>query len=110
VDPVHYAIRVLVPEGSLLLGHPAPAPHLGSYDPERLSYEWTGADPRVDRLQAELAELVEKGVAAGGPAGALYLAVSRAVREAAGEPPSGGELIPAGSSEGRPRLTEPWFC
>jgi radical SAM superfamily enzyme YgiQ (UPF0313 family) len=109
VDPVHYTIRLLVPEGSLLLDHPALAPHLGSYDPERLSYDWTAADPRVDRLQAELAELVERGLAAGEPAGSLYLAVSRAVREAAGEP-AGGELIPAGSVEGRPRLTEPWFC
>jgi radical SAM superfamily enzyme YgiQ (UPF0313 family) len=109
VDPVHYTIRLLVPEGSLLLDHPALAPHLGAYDPERLSYEWTAADPRVDRLQAELAELVERGLATGEPAGSLYLAVSRAVREAAGEP-AGGELIPAGSVEGRPRLTEPWFC
>jgi hypothetical protein len=32
--------------------------------------------------------------------------------EAAGLPPSraGAEPIPAGSTEGRPRLTEPWFC
>ncbi|MBW3546571.1 MAG: radical SAM protein [Actinobacteria bacterium] len=111
VDPVHYTIRLLVPEGSLLLDHPALAPYLGDYDPERLSYRWTSADPRVDRLQTELAELVERGIAAGEPAGSLYLTVSRAVRKAAGEPPAGGgELIAAGSVEGRPRLTEPWFC
>ena len=110
VDPVHYSIRLLVPEGSLLLDHPALAPYLGDYDPERLSYRWTSADPRVDRLQTELAELVEGGIAAGEPAGSLYLAVSRAVRRAAGEPSVGGELIAAGSVEGRPRLTEPWFC
>lgn len=110
VDPVHYTIRLLVPEGSLLLHHPALAPHLGDYDPDRLSYRWTSADPRVDRLQTELAELVERGIAAGEPAGSLYLAVSRAVRRAAGEPADGGELIAAGSVEGRPRLTEPWFC
>ncbi len=110
VDPVHYTIRLLVPEGSLLLDHPAMAAHLGDYDPERLSYEWTAADPRVDRLQAELAQLVEQGLAAGEPNGSLYLAVSRVVHAAAGEPPAAGELIAAGSVEGRPRLTEPWFC
>ena len=110
VDPVHYTIRLLVPEGSLLLDHPALAPYLDDYDPERLSYGWTSPDPRVDRLQADLAELVERGIAAGEPAGSLYLAVSRAVRRAAGEPPAGAELIAAGSVEGRPRLTEPWFC
>ena len=110
VDPVHYTIRLLVPEGSLLLDHPAMAAHLGDYDAERLSYQWTAADPRVDQLQAELAQLVEQGLAAGEPNGSLYLAVSRTVRAAAGEPPATGELIAAGSVEGRPRLTEPWFC
>ncbi len=109
VDPVHYTIRLLLPEGSLLLGHPDLAPHLGAYDPERLSYTWTSADPAIDRLQAQLAGLVEAAMAAEEPAGGVYLAVSRAVREAAGAPP-GRELIPTGSLEGRPRLTEPWFC
>ena len=36
-----------------------------------------------------------------------------AVREAAGEMSDGDakcEAIPMGSTEGRPRLTEPWFC
>src|SRR5438270_1507723 len=47
VDPVQYTIRLLLPEGSLLLDHPDMRPHLGAYDPERLSYEWTAADPAV---------------------------------------------------------------
>jgi len=32
VDPVQYSVRLLLPEGSLLLGGAALAPHLGSYD------------------------------------------------------------------------------
>ncbi len=106
---MHYTIRLLLPEGSLLLDSPDMAPHLGPYDPDRLSYAWSAADPRVDDLQARLAELVETGLAEGAPGGALYLAVNRAVRQAAGvgEP---RELVPLGSTEGRPRLTEPWFC
>ncbi len=110
VDPVHYTIRLLLPEGSLLLDHPDLAPYLGPYDPERLSYTWASADPAVDALQRELATLVEAGVASGEPPEALYLAVSDAVRRAAGEPLPREGLVPAGSSEGRPRLTEPWFC
>ena len=110
VDPVHYTIRLLLPEGSLLLDHPDLAPYLGPYDPERLSYTWACADPAVDALQRELAALVEAGVGSGEPPGALYLAVSAAVRRAAGEPFPPEGLIPAGSTEGRPRLTEPWFC
>ena len=34
-------------------------------------------------------------------------AVREATGEAAGPEP---EAIPMGSTEGRPRLTEPWFC
>ncbi len=111
VDPVQYTIRLLVPEGSLLLGHPDMAVHLGPYDAERLSYPWTAADPRVDQLQARLAGQVEAALAAGEPPGSVYLAVSRAVRRAAGaSEPGARELIAAGSTQGRPRLTEPWFC
>ncbi len=113
VDPVQYTIRLLVPEGSLLLDHPDMRSHLGHYDAERLSYPWKAVDPAMDELQVRLAGLVETGLAAGEPPGALYLAVSRAVRQAAGDvdpDPGGRQLIAAGSTQGRPRLTEPWFC
>ncbi len=115
VDPVQYTIRLLVPEGSLLLDHPDMRPHLGPYDTGRLSYHWTPAHPAMDELQARLAAQIEAGLEAGEPAGSLYLAVSRAVRQAAGaaDPvaePGPSELMAAGSTQGRPRLTEPWFC
>jgi hypothetical protein len=38
VDPVQYTIRLLVPEGSLLLERKDLREHLGPYEPERLSY------------------------------------------------------------------------
>ncbi len=115
VDPVQYTIRLLVPEGSLLLDHPDMAAHLGPYDAERLGYSWTAADPAMDELQAELTARVASGIAAGEPVGALFLAVSHAVRAAAGTAagPTGAgarELVAAGSGPGRPRLSEPWFC
>ena len=111
VDPVQYTIRLLVPGGSLLLDHPDLAPHLGPYDPERLSYWWRAADPAVDRLQVELAAAVEGGLAAGASPGALYLAVSAAVRRAAGHPPLDAPVAArTGAGAHRPRLTEPWFC
>ncbi len=62
VDPVQYTVRLLLPEGSLLLGHAAMEPHLGHYDPERLGWTWNHPDPMVDRLQQELAALVEARV------------------------------------------------
>lgn len=110
VDPVQFSIRLLLPEGSLLLDHPDMAPYLGDYDPERLGYRWTAADPAMDELQLRLAERVEAGVAAGEPPGGIYLEVARLVRQAGGRAPVERELVAAGSVEGRPRLTESWFC
>lgn len=110
VDPVQYAIRLLLPEGSLLLDRPELAPHLGPYDAERLTYTWTPADPSTDALQAELAAIAEAGAAADEPAGATFGKVNAAVRRTAGQPVLVDAQVPAGSTEARPRLTEPWFC
>lgn len=110
VDPVQYTIRLLLPEGSLLLDRPELAPHLGPYDPDRLTYTWTPADPSMDVLQAELAAIAEAGTARKEPAGATFLEINAAVRRTAGQPVLTGAQIPAGSTEARPRLTEPWFC
>jgi hypothetical protein len=85
--------------------------HLGSYDAEHLTYTWTAADPSIDELQNNLAGLIEEATASGKPPGATFLDVYRVVLEAAGRrtsPPA--DLIEVGSVEGRPRLTEPWFC
>jgi hypothetical protein len=76
--------------------------HLGAYDAERLSWTWTAADPRVDELQARLAALVEGATATGEAPARTYGRIRAELGlEAQIEP---------GSVEGRPRLTEPWFC
>ena len=108
VEPIQYTIRLLVPDGSLLLDDLDLRARLDHYDAERLTWTWRSEDPAVDDLQQRLAALVEADTAADRPAGATYLAVARAVRDAAGR--AGEPLVPAGSIEGRPRLTEPWFC
>jgi hypothetical protein len=98
VDPVQYTIRLLVPQGSLLEPVLAADGRLGPYDSERL------------------AAIVEGAQTAGEPIGRIYGRVRAAVHAAAGRHPSGDllDLATAESScstgEGRPRLTEPWFC
>ena len=62
VDPVQYSVRLLVPDGSLLLAEPAMAAHLGGYDPARLGWTWAHPDPALDHLQAQIAALVEAQV------------------------------------------------
>jgi len=103
VDPVQYTIRLLLPQGSLLLDHPDMTPHLGAFDSERASYQWTSADASMDALQTRLAALVEARLAAGESDDDVY----QAVRAECDLPPA---MLAAGATEGRPRLTEPWFC
>lgn len=112
VDPVHYSIRLLVPEGSLLLGLPAMAPHLGRYVPDQLGYDWTAVDPRTDVLRRRIAEVVEAAAASGQPLTTTYSQVRDAVRTAAGLGPADEPVDDgvAAAAESRPRLTEAWFC
>ncbi len=93
VDPVQYTIRLLVPEGSLLLGY---IDGLGQWDATRLTYPWTST---LDPLQARFAAIVEAGGDA--PIPVVY----DALRSEVG-------LAPLGLTEvaDTPRLDEPWFC
>ncbi len=112
IDPVHYSIRLLVPQGSLLVGHPAMEPHLGSYDPDQLGYDWTPADPATGELQRRIAGVVEEAAADDRPLAQTYGAVRRIVREAAGSGRDDWMIDPAvaAEQERKPRLTEAWFC
>ena len=119
VDPVQYTIRLLLPEGSLLLSAPEVKARLRHYDASRLSWLWSAEDPRIDELQAELAALVEEsgaGVNALGPE-AVFAEVERTVRsraQAIGAPSTERRPRLGSASMGpigpRPRLSEPWFC
>jgi radical SAM superfamily enzyme YgiQ (UPF0313 family) len=110
VDPVQYSIRLLLPDGSLLLDHPDMQAHLGEYDAEHLSWTWRAAHPSADHLQQVLAALVEADADGDVPPDDTFLRVQQAVADAARRPrlarlPSG--ITPPAA---RPRLTEPWFC
>jgi len=109
VDPVQYAIRLLLPEGSLLLERQGSVPGVGPYDAELLTHTWRARDPRIDALQRRIAGLAEGGVAGGEPVSTTYLKIRTAALDAA-DRVDHPLAIPAGSTEGRPRLTEPWFC
>jgi radical SAM superfamily enzyme YgiQ (UPF0313 family) len=100
VDPVQYTIRLLVPEGSLMLD----VMDVGPYDADTLSYMWSSP---TDDLQRELAAIVEEGTERGLPASRLFCDVRRVVYAAAGRPAPPDDVESVGD---RPRLTEPWFC
>jgi hypothetical protein len=98
VDPVQYSVRLLLPEGSLLLEHPDLAPFVGRWDAERSTYTWASPDPAVDALQQRIAAIVDRD---DDPV-TLYALV----RDAAGAPPVDLTHV----TTDRPRLTETWFC
>jgi hypothetical protein len=119
VDPVQYTIRLLVPQGSLLLSAPEVKKRLQHYDPERLSWVWTAEDAALDELQEEIAGFVE--AAAAGPAALGQEEVFSGVQDRVRAMASYAELSSSGTrprstrtSTGppgpRPRLSEPWFC
>jgi radical SAM superfamily enzyme YgiQ (UPF0313 family) len=93
VDPVQYSIRLLVPEGSLLLGHIA---DLGPWNPARLTYEWSSP---LDALQREFAAIVEAG--ADDEPGAVF----NTLRALVDLPPVETRHVVEA-----PRLSESWFC
>jgi hypothetical protein len=94
VDPVHWSIRLLLPDGSLLLDVPELQPFLIGYDREVLGHAWRSADPAMDRLQREVAAVVEDG--------GDFAAVCAVIGAPAPSP-----WTPA---DERPHLTESWFC
>lgn len=111
LDPVQLSIRLLVPPGSLLVDHPAMRPFLGPLDARRFTHLWAHPDPRLDRLQRQIAGLVagaardrEAAQVTFGTIKARAAAIRENLRQPLPQPP-------AARDKGRPpRLTEPWFC
>lgn len=110
VDPVQYTIKLLIPEGSLMLQVPEIEPYIGSYDAENLTYAWNPADARTGSLQQRLAKLVSGGQDEGRSTAEIFCDVRDAVLDTAGRPPADRSAVLAAATDSRPRLTEPWFC
>ena len=59
VAPVQYAIRLLVPAGSLLLELPEVRALIGPFDSQRLVFPWRHPDPAMDELAQRIAVLAQ---------------------------------------------------
>ena len=111
IDPVQFSIRLLVPRGSLLARHAAMLPHLGDYDDDAMTYRWNSADSDVDALHARLAPIAEAAAVEGESPRQTYARMRTVVAEALGPDQTIlTESIRFGSTEARPKMTEPWFC
>lgn len=122
VDPIQYAIRLLVPPGSALLDDPDGLAWLGPLDEKALSYTWQHPDPRMDALQAEVQALVEHAAGKREPIPVTFAAIRQLAAERLDElvPELAGVAadVRAGNNTGAlrrarrpvPHLSEPWFC
>ena len=112
VDPVQYAIRLLVPPGSSLVPKPAMRTHLGALDPATFTYRWAHPDARMDRLHREVLGLVEAAVQRGEGPSVIFERIRGAAYSVAGATAPNARA-PARSLPlltRSPRLTESWFC
>jgi hypothetical protein len=110
VDPVQYAIRLLVPPGSLLLERDAIRPHLTGFDPASFGHRWRHPDSRMDRLHADVTALVAGATRAGEDGRVTFERIRDLADAAAGRPRGAAVAARAASRAPAPRLTEPWFC
>jgi radical SAM superfamily enzyme YgiQ (UPF0313 family) len=111
IDPVHYSIRLLLPPGSALLDTPAMQPYLGELDAASFSYQWTHPDPRMDRLQRDVAALVEANERAYISPAETFYAIKALVEETSGLVLSAARhASPPVAQKMTPHLTESWFC
>jgi radical SAM superfamily enzyme YgiQ (UPF0313 family) len=108
VPPIQLAIRLLIPQGSLLLELPDLQAYIGAFDPKLLGFPWKNPDPRVDRLQLAVQELVAQSEAKNLSRREIFARIWGLAHEALGvETP---ELTDSGMGAPIPRLSEPWYC
>ncbi|MEE8143468.1 MAG: CUAEP/CCAEP-tail radical SAM protein [Planctomycetota bacterium] len=116
VDPIQYAIRLLVPPGSLLLEHPEMQPYLGPLDSASYSYRWKHPDSRLDALHPQVSRIVAEGAREGEDPALTFLRVRDLADSASASAPTRLEWAPPAAAYHRPlrlrppRLTEAWFC
>ena len=107
IDPVQYSIRLLIPPGSWLENHEETLPHRGELDEASFTYRWKHPDPRMDRLQKEVAKLVEQDAQSDeDPAATFYKVMELAV----GRQPERVTLSLSEDRQSVPRMSESWFC
>ena len=107
VDPIQFAIRLLIPPGSWLADHPETLPHRDELDEAAFTYRWTHPDPRMDELHKQTLRLVEEDTENEvDPATTFF----RLLELAHGREPAAATCSLPADRDRAPRMTESWFC
>ncbi len=110
VAPIQFAIRLLIPNHSFLLELAEIQPYLLDYDQEALSYQWRNLDGSVERLCAEIQEIVEIGTKEGHSRIKTFKSLYAAAANACGLSKIDFPYTVKSSSVNIPSMSEPWFC
>ncbi len=110
VDPVQYAVRLLIPPGSYLLNRPETKVLSLTLDEAAFSYTWVHSDVRMDELHKTVNTLVENDVRAGVDTLETFYriwALATDMQHSSRHTPlyRSKEAHPPA-----PRITEAWFC
>lgn len=109
VDPVQYAVRLLIPPGSYLLNRPETKELSLVLDEAAFSYTWTHPNARMDELHKRVNSLVENDARVGVDALETFYRIWTLAADM-----NGSRHAPLCRSKKRhppaPRLTEAWFC
>ena len=110
VDPIQYAIRLLVPPGSALLAAPDAAAWFGPLDEATLSHTWAHPDPRMDALQREVTALVEHAATQRHTTADTFSAIRALATGRLSRHDAFSAVGQQAKSRPIPHLTEAWFC
>jgi radical SAM superfamily enzyme YgiQ (UPF0313 family) len=105
IAPVQLAIRLLLPEGSLLLQLPEIRAMIEPFDPRGLCYRWRNADSRLDALCASVQETIKREERHRKSRWEIFRKIWELAQ--AGEFPVDAPMV---SRTTIPYLTEPWYC
>jgi radical SAM superfamily enzyme YgiQ (UPF0313 family) len=104
IAPIQLAIRLLIPEGSLLLEVPEICTIIGLFDPKALTYPWRNPDPSLDALSASIQSLIKREEKHRTSRSALFRQIWDLAQ--AGDFPE----VALPDRVTIPYLTEPWYC
>jgi radical SAM superfamily enzyme YgiQ (UPF0313 family) len=104
IAPIQLAIRLLIPEGSLLLELEEIRRLVGPFDGRALYYPWRNSDGALDALCGKLQETIKREEKRRTPRGEIFRQIWDLAQT--GEFPD----VPLAARATIPYLTEPWYC
>ncbi|MDA0167671.1 CUAEP/CCAEP-tail radical SAM protein [Solirubrobacter taibaiensis] len=110
VPPIQWTIRLLIPAGSRLLELPEVLALTAPFDEVALSHPWRHPDPAVDRLHAEIQDVVKRALDDKADRRAIFAQVwATAARRCRSDAPP--PVLPEPVARAAvPYLNEPWYC